>query len=71
MRIGININQSSAGPADVVLVGSESELERQLAQLEDAGATDFMATPIGSADEQGRTFEFLGSVVAHGRSTPV
>jgi len=63
--------EGAAGPADVALLGSESEVERQLAQLEEAGATDFTASPMGSADEQQRTFEVLGSLVAHGRGTPV
>lgn len=63
--------EGAPGPADVMVVGSESEVERQLAQLEDAGATDFTANPTGSADERQRTVEFLRSLVAHGRSTPV
>src|SRR5207237_1078379 len=63
--------EGAAGPSDVMIVGSESEVERQLAELEDAGATDFTASVIGSRDEQQRTFDFLRSWVAHGRSTPV
>ena len=60
-----------SGPADVAVVGSESDVERQLAQLEQAGATDFTASPFGSAEEQQRTVEFLGAMVAHGRGAPV
>ena len=63
--------EGAAGPADVMLAGSEADVERQLAELEEAGATDFTAAPMGSREEQQRTFEFLGSLVAHGRSTPV
>lgn len=63
--------EGAAGPADVMLVGSESEVERQLQQLEDAGATDFTASPIGSSEERQRTLEFLRTAVAHGRGTPV
>jgi F420-dependent oxidoreductase-like protein len=59
------------GAAGVMLVGSESEVERQLLQLEEAGATDFTAAPLGSADDQRRTFEFLSALVRHGRGTPV
>jgi hypothetical protein len=55
----------------VLVTGSESEVERQLVELEQAGATDFSATPVGSSDERQRTFEFLRAWVAHGRSTPV
>jgi F420-dependent oxidoreductase-like protein len=60
-----------AGPEDVAIVGSEAEVERQVADLEQAGASDFTATPFGSAEEQERTVEFLRSMVAHARSTPV
>jgi 5,10-methylenetetrahydromethanopterin reductase len=63
--------EGADGPADVMLVGSESEVERQLAALADAGATDFTATPVGSREDQARTFEFLQAQVAHVRSTPV
>jgi F420-dependent oxidoreductase-like protein len=63
--------EGAAGPADVMLAGSESEVERQLDRLEEAGATDFIASPSGSADDQQRTLDFLSSRVAHGRSTPV
>lgn len=63
--------EGAEGPADVMIVGNESEVERQLARLEDVGATDFTASPLGSADDQRRTMQFLQSQVAHGRSTPV
>ena len=67
--------EGAAGPADVMLVGSEAEVERQLQQLQDAGATDFTASPLGSAEERQRTLEFLlatsQSRVAHGRVTAV
>jgi 5,10-methylenetetrahydromethanopterin reductase len=63
--------EGANGPADVLLTGSESDVERQLAELEDAGATDFTAMPIGTREEHERTSEFLRSWVAHGRSTPV
>lgn len=59
------------GPADVLLAGSEAEVERELQRIEQAGATDFTAAPTGSRDEQLRTLEFLQAQVAHGRSTPV
>jgi F420-dependent oxidoreductase-like protein len=63
--------EGAEGPADVMLVGNEREVERQLARLEEAGGTDFTAAPLGSADDHRRTLQFLESVVAHGRSTPV
>jgi F420-dependent oxidoreductase-like protein len=60
-----------AGPEEVAVVGDESEVERRLAELEHAGATDFTANPFGSAEEQQRTLELLRAMVAHGRSAPV
>jgi F420-dependent oxidoreductase-like protein len=60
-----------AGPADVALIGSESEIERQLDLLERAGATDFAASVFGSSEEHERTLAFLKTLVAHGRGTPV
>lgn len=63
--------EGADGPADVLLAGSESDVERALARIEDAGATDFTAAPLGSRDEQLRTIEFLQAQVTHGRSTPV
>jgi 5,10-methylenetetrahydromethanopterin reductase len=63
--------EGADGPADVMLAGSESEVERQLARLEEAGATDFTASPMGSADDQRRTMQFLQTQVAHGRGAAV
>jgi 5,10-methylenetetrahydromethanopterin reductase len=60
-----------ASPADVALVGSESEVEEQLAAIQRAGGTELSASVFGSAEEHLRTFEFLKAQVAHVRSTPV
>jgi 5,10-methylenetetrahydromethanopterin reductase len=58
-------------PAEVALVGSELEVEDQLAAIERAGGTEFSASVFGSSEEHVRTFEFLKARVAHVRSTPV
>src|SRR5919202_1781062 len=63
--------EGAAGPEEVAVGGDESEVERQLAELEQAGATDFTASPFGSADEQQRTLALLRAMVAHGRGAPV
>ncbi|MBV9546637.1 MAG: TIGR03564 family F420-dependent LLM class oxidoreductase [Chloroflexi bacterium] len=61
-----------AGPADVAVVGSEAEVERQLRVIESAGATDFNANVFGSGPEQERGYEFLRSIgVVHGRGAAV
>jgi F420-dependent oxidoreductase-like protein len=51
-----------SGVGDVVVVGDEGEVERQLRRLADAGATEFIATPFGPADQVKRTLEVLGSL---------
>jgi F420-dependent oxidoreductase-like protein len=63
--------EGAADPTDVAAIGSESEVERHLAKLERAGATELNASVFGSAEDQQRTFEFLQTQVAHVRSTPV
>jgi 5,10-methylenetetrahydromethanopterin reductase len=60
-----------ADPADVAVVGSESDVEQQLAEFERAGGTELNAGIFGSGDERQRTLEFLQTHVAHVRSTPV
>jgi F420-dependent oxidoreductase-like protein len=60
-----------AGPADVAIVGSETEVERQLVALESAGATDLCASVFGSTEQKERGYTLLRSMVAHGRGTPV
>jgi F420-dependent oxidoreductase-like protein len=63
--------EGAAGPADVAIVGTETEVTQQLAALEQAGATDFCASVFGSAEQKERGYALLRSMVAHGRSTPV
>jgi 5,10-methylenetetrahydromethanopterin reductase len=46
-------------PSDIALVGSESEVAAALGRLADAGATDFVASIIGSADERKLTESVL------------
>ncbi|TVT60866.1 LLM class F420-dependent oxidoreductase [Amycolatopsis rhizosphaerae] len=50
------------GPADVVVVGDEHAVERQLRAYADAGATEFIAVPFGSPEQINRTLTFLGHV---------
>jgi F420-dependent oxidoreductase-like protein len=47
------------GPADVVVVGGEHEVEQQLRSYADAGATEFIAVPFGSGEQIDRTLTFL------------
>jgi len=49
-----------AGPEDVVVVGDEAGVERQLRSYADAGATEFVAFPFGP--DLPRTIAFLGEM---------
>jgi F420-dependent oxidoreductase-like protein len=49
-----------AGPENVVLVGDEAAVERQLRSYADAGATEFVAFPFGP--DLPRTIAFLGEM---------
>jgi alkanesulfonate monooxygenase SsuD/methylene tetrahydromethanopterin reductase-like flavin-dependent oxidoreductase (luciferase family) len=60
-----------AGPAEIALIGSESEVERQINDIESAGGTELTATVFGSSDDHRRTFEFLQNQAANARRTPV
>lgn len=56
------------GPADVVVVGSEAQIEARLRRLAAAGVTDFVAAPFPVGDDRAgsvqRTREFLASLAA-------
>ncbi|WP_163554428.1 TIGR03564 family F420-dependent LLM class oxidoreductase [Candidatus Frankia alpina] len=54
--------EGAAGPGEVALIGDEDALARQLRRLADAGVTDLLASPVGSADEQARTTAVLADL---------
>lgn len=49
-------------PSDIALVGDEGEVRAGLRRLADAGATDFLAAPAGSAEDRRRTLALLSAV---------
>ncbi|MDX8149015.1 TIGR03564 family F420-dependent LLM class oxidoreductase [Lentzea sp. BCCO 10_0061] len=51
-----------AGPQDVAIVGTETQVAQALDRLRDAGVTEFMAAPCGTADEQNRTIDLLAGL---------
>lgn len=51
--------EGAASPGDVVVAGDESTVTKHLARLRDAGVTDFLAVPYGTAAEQLRTLTVL------------
>lgn len=46
-----------AGPAETAVVGDETAIARALARFRDAGATDLVVTPLGSAADRARTLD--------------
>jgi F420-dependent oxidoreductase-like protein len=51
-----------AGVADLLIAGDEAAVERALRRYADAGATEIVAYAVGSAEEQGRTFDLLATL---------
>lgn len=54
--------EGATGPADVLIAGDERSITKQLDRLRNTGVTDAMLAPIGTADQQRRTTEFLATV---------
>lgn len=55
--------EAAAGPQDVAIVGTENAVTHALARFRDAGVTEFMAAPYGTAVEQHRTVDLLAELV--------
>jgi F420-dependent oxidoreductase-like protein len=49
-------------PSDIAIMGDEDAVGTALAQLAEAGATDFVASIIGNAEERERTFGLLSAL---------
>ncbi|HVA43500.1 MAG TPA: LLM class F420-dependent oxidoreductase [Acidimicrobiales bacterium] len=54
--------EGAAGPGDVAIVGDEEAVTAQIRRLRDGGATDFAASPYGSAEEVATTVKLVGSL---------
>jgi F420-dependent oxidoreductase-like protein len=54
--------EGATGPQDVVIVGDEDAVAKDIHRLADAGVTEFLASPFGDAAEQGRTLAVLAGV---------
>jgi Luciferase-like monooxygenase/SnoaL-like domain len=59
--------EGAAGPQDVAAIGNEAAVMRQLRRLADAGVTELVAAPFGTADEQARTQSLLADIAPAGR----
>ncbi len=51
------------GPADVAIVGSESEVQSRIRHLADIGTTEFIGAPFGSPDEVKATIAAMAALV--------
>lgn len=51
--------EGANGPGDVAVVGDEDAVARRLTTLAASGASEFVAAPVGTADEQARTTALL------------
>ncbi|HEX8803590.1 MAG TPA: TIGR03564 family F420-dependent LLM class oxidoreductase [Acidimicrobiales bacterium] len=58
--------EGATGPADVAIVGDEDAVAAQIAAVADAGATEFVAAPYGSAAELERTWSLLSRLAKAG-----
>jgi F420-dependent oxidoreductase-like protein len=56
--------EGMTGPGDLVIAGDEDKVARRLDQLRDAGVTEFMAAPYGTAEEQDRTTAVLAGMTS-------
>ncbi|GAA2814718.1 TIGR03564 family F420-dependent LLM class oxidoreductase [Saccharopolyspora taberi] len=54
--------EGAGGPAEVAVVGDEAAVRRELGRYADAGATEFVAVPFGTAEEQRRTTALLAGI---------
>lgn len=51
--------QGVRGPAELMVLGDEEAAARELGRYRDAGVTEFVANPFGTAEERRRTAAFL------------
>ena len=58
--------EGKATVADVALIGNEQRVGDQLAELADAGVTDFAAAVYGAPEERDRTMALLTATRRHG-----
>jgi F420-dependent oxidoreductase-like protein len=54
--------EGARGPADVAFLGDEDAVAASIERLAAAGATDFVASIVGTAEERARTFSLLSEI---------
>jgi len=58
--------EGAHGPEDVVLIGDEASIRAQVGRLADAGTTELVGVPFGTAAERARTLQLLGELASSG-----
>jgi 5,10-methylenetetrahydromethanopterin reductase len=58
--------EGATAPSDIAVVGDEATVRDGLRRLADAGSTDFLAAPSGSAEERRRTVDLLEAIAVAG-----
>jgi 5,10-methylenetetrahydromethanopterin reductase len=56
--------EGAAGPGDVAIVGDEDTVATQIAELADAGVTDFTAVQFAHGPDRERTRNLLKTLIA-------
>lgn len=56
--------EGAAAPSDVALVGDEEAVAAGVRRVEEAGATDFVVSVVGSGEERSRTVQLLSSIAS-------
>ncbi|MEV0699342.1 hypothetical protein AB0I53_15690 [Saccharopolyspora sp. NPDC050389] len=54
--------QGLAGPEDVAVIGDDATVERALRRYAEAGATELVAVPFGTDEEQRRTRRLMATL---------
>jgi F420-dependent oxidoreductase-like protein len=60
--------EGADGPEDVALIGDEASITAQVGRLADAGTTELVGVPFGTAEERTRTLQLLGDLATSGVS---
>ena len=58
--------EGAASPADVAFIGDEDAVRASIQRLADAGATDYVASVVGTKEERSRTFELISEIARSG-----
>ena len=58
--------EGAQGPEDVALIGDEASVQAQVGRLADAGTTELVGVPFGTAEERARTLQLLGELASSG-----